>query len=101
MSSNFARKNPLAAIAAFQIAFPAGTVRDVRLLLRCADKDFWPPGYAKIAAAAAADERIIILDNLPDGFLSVTSTTASTCICRSTEARAMVLILPRRRVLEP
>jgi len=63
MSSSFARKNPMAAIAAFQMALPAASVRDARLLLRCAEKDGWPPGDAQMAAAAAADERITVLDS--------------------------------------
>lgn len=63
LSSGFARKNPLAAIAAFQTAFPAEAVCDARLLLRCSDKDAWRPGYAQMLAAAAADARITVLDS--------------------------------------
>jgi glycosyltransferase involved in cell wall biosynthesis len=61
MSSNFARKNPLAAIAAFQAAFPPGG-REARLILRCNDRDIWPPGHAALEKAAAADPRILIFD---------------------------------------
>ena len=63
MSSSFIRKNPLAAIAAFQQAFASTAVRDARLLLRCAEKGAWPVGYEQLTAAAAADDRIIVLDN--------------------------------------
>ncbi len=62
MSSGFARKNPMAAIAAFQMAFAPDQAGDVRLLLRCNEAEAWPVGYAELAAAAAADNRIILFD---------------------------------------
>jgi glycosyltransferase involved in cell wall biosynthesis len=62
MSSNFERKNPLAAITAFRAAFPASTVRDVALILRCNDIDSWPPGSAAVRDAAANDPRILVVD---------------------------------------
>lgn len=62
MSSNFTRKNPLGAIAAFQAAFPADTARDAMLLLRFPDPKVWPRGAAALAAAAAADPRILLID---------------------------------------
>jgi glycosyltransferase involved in cell wall biosynthesis len=61
-SSNFARKNPLGAIAAFQAAFPADTAGDAMLLLRCHDMEVWPRGAAALAAAADADPRIVLID---------------------------------------
>jgi glycosyltransferase involved in cell wall biosynthesis len=62
MSSNFTRKNPLGALAAFQAAFPADTVDDVALVLRCNDMAVWPRGAAALAAAAADDKRIVLVD---------------------------------------
>ena len=62
MSSNFERKNPMAAITAFQAAFPARKVRDAVLILRCNDIGSWPPGSAALRAAAAEDARILVVD---------------------------------------
>lgn len=59
MASNFARKNPLAAVQAFQRAFSAG--ENALLLLRCADWAGFPPGEAALRAAAAADARVRLL----------------------------------------
>lgn len=61
MSSNYARKNPLGAIAAFKTAFPPGK-RDALLILRCNDPDTWPPGSVELTAAAREDPRIILVD---------------------------------------
>lgn len=61
MASNFARKNPLAAIKAFQRAFPDRRGGE-RLLLRCPDADGYPRGQALLAACAALDPRIGLLD---------------------------------------
>jgi len=61
MGSNFTRKNPLAAIAAFRAAFPPEG-RPARLLLRWNDSDLWPEGTAALAAAAREDPRIILFD---------------------------------------
>ncbi|MGD9968682.1 MAG: hypothetical protein AB7T59_19345 [Hyphomonadaceae bacterium] len=62
MAANFARKNPTAAIAAFQRAFPAGASRPALLLLRCPDLGAFPPGHAELRTAAASDARIRLLD---------------------------------------
>lgn len=62
MSSNYTRKNPLAAIAAFRRAFPPEK-RDARLILRCNDSETWPPGFAELTAAAKEDPRIILMDS--------------------------------------
>lgn len=62
MSSNYARKNPMAAVAAFQAAFPAGGATEACLVLRCNDADVWPPGFRELSAAAATDRRILLLD---------------------------------------
>ncbi|MEQ1618323.1 MAG: glycosyltransferase [Terricaulis sp.] len=61
VASNFARKNPLAAIEAFQRAFPERGGGE-RLLLRCPDADLYPRGQALLAACAALDPRIVLLD---------------------------------------
>lgn len=60
MASNFARKNPLAVVAAFQRAFSDRKGAKV-LLLRCPDADAYPPGRAALQAAAAKDDRIRLL----------------------------------------
>lgn len=63
VSSNFARKNPLSAVQAFQTAFPRNTHHQVRLLLRYRDRDVWPPGIATLENAAKDDNRIILVDS--------------------------------------
>lgn len=63
--SYFARKNPLAVIAAFRAAFPRGR-DDVRLVIKSVNGDRLPDQYALLAAEAARDPRIIC----HDGFLS-------------------------------
>lgn len=60
MGSNFSRKNPLGAVAAFKAAFPDDP--DVLLLIRCHDIDHFPPGMASLQAATAADPRIRVID---------------------------------------
>lgn len=57
MRSTLARKNPLAAIAAFRLAFPPGEGQ-VRLVLRCLDHEVFAEGAEMMRAAARADERI-------------------------------------------
>ena len=59
VASNFARKNPLAAIDAFQRAFPGH--EGAALLLRCADISDYPAGREAIAAAQRDDPRIRLL----------------------------------------
>lgn len=59
MASNFARKNPLATIAAFRAAFPDEEA--ALLLLRCNDLADWPPGREALLAAARADPRIRLI----------------------------------------
>lgn len=61
VASNFARKNPIAAIDAFQRAFPDRN-DGAALLLRCPDLDDYPRGKAQITARTATDARIRILD---------------------------------------
>jgi glycosyltransferase involved in cell wall biosynthesis len=59
-NSYFARKNPEAAIAAFQRAFPAAD-RRTRLILRINGwLEDWPEPGARLAAAARRDPRIIL-----------------------------------------
>jgi glycosyltransferase involved in cell wall biosynthesis len=62
MASNFERKNPLAAIEAFQIAFPAALAPHATLVLRCSDHEAYPAGSAKLRARATADPRIRLTD---------------------------------------
>jgi hypothetical protein len=62
MNSSFERKNPVAAITAFQAAFPARTVCDALLILRCNDIRSWPRGFAALYDAAAEDSRILLVD---------------------------------------
>jgi len=65
-TSNFTRKNPEAAIEAFQMAFPAGQ-DNVALILRCLDMAIFPAGRERLVRAAAGDRRIIILDDASGG----------------------------------
>lgn len=65
MSSNFARKNPLAAVAAFTQAFPDAP--DARLLVRLLDPDDYPRGHAELQAHAARDQRIRIIERADAG----------------------------------
>lgn len=62
MASNFARKNPDAAIAAFQRAFPMPVPNSALLLLRYSDATVFPAGDAALRAAAASDPRIRLFD---------------------------------------
>lgn len=65
MTSNFARKNPLGAVAAFARAFPDDKM--VRLVLRCKDRNLFRKGWNEIEKASRADKRILLLDsNLPN-----------------------------------
>ncbi len=58
LASNFARKNPLGAIAAFRQAF--GSRRDCLLLVKLGGTLDWPADFSLIQAAAAEDDRIRI-----------------------------------------
>jgi glycosyltransferase involved in cell wall biosynthesis len=57
MRSTMARKNPLAAIAAFRLGFPPEEAR-ARLVLRCLDHEVFEAGAAQIRQAATGDTRI-------------------------------------------
>lgn len=57
MRSTMARKNPLAAMAAFRLAFPEEDAR-ARLVLRCLDHEVFEAGAAEMRQAAAGDPRI-------------------------------------------
>jgi glycosyltransferase involved in cell wall biosynthesis len=60
MGSNYARKNPVAAVRAFRQAFPPdGSVR-ARLLIRCNEAQAFPPGIAELETAIAGDARITL-----------------------------------------
>ncbi|THD73087.1 MAG: glycosyltransferase [Bradyrhizobium sp.] len=64
-ASAIARKNPLAAILAFQRAFPADGSVDARLIVKAMNTDndsLWRECLRK----AAADERIVIIDTVLD-----------------------------------
>lgn len=76
MGSNYARKNPMGAIAAFQRAFP-DRAQDTRLILRCGDLETWPTGASELARAVRDDPRILLFDgarrSIPIGELYVVS----------------------------
>lgn len=57
MRSTMARKNPLAAIAAFKLAFAPEDGR-ARLVLRCLDHEVFEAGAAQMRQAAGGDPRI-------------------------------------------
>jgi glycosyltransferase involved in cell wall biosynthesis len=57
MRSTMARKNPLAAMAAFSLAFPPDETQ-ARLVLRCLDYEVFEAGAARMRQAAQSDPRI-------------------------------------------
>ena len=59
MRSSMARKNPLAAIAAFELAFPSN--QNACLILRCLDVHTYAKGYAQLQSAIGASVARIIL----------------------------------------
>jgi glycosyltransferase involved in cell wall biosynthesis len=65
MRSGFARKNPLAAIAAFRAAF--GTDPGVRLIVKVSQAMAYPPGLQALRAAVAGAANIELTDRLLDG----------------------------------
>ncbi len=60
MASSFARKNPLAAVAAFRIAFGADPSR--RLLIKLTNPSAYPPGMAELMKSIAGAPNITIMD---------------------------------------
>ncbi len=60
MGSNYARKNPVAAVRAFRQAFPPECPVTARLLIRCNEAHAWPAGIAELEAAIAGDTRITL-----------------------------------------
>ena len=60
MGSNFARKNPVAAVQAFRLAFPADGEVTARLVLRCNEAEAYPAGIAALEAAIGGDTRIVL-----------------------------------------
>ena len=64
LTSNYPRKNPMGAVAAFQKAFPSDET--VRLILRALDGEVYPNGMAELKRAAACDRRIIVIEHSSD-----------------------------------
>ncbi|TAM57949.1 MAG: glycosyltransferase family 1 protein [Rhodanobacter sp.] len=64
-NSFLSRKNPLAVIAAFRLAFADGR-HDVRLLIKSSNGHRYPYKLQELLKAAAADRRIIIRDEVID-----------------------------------
>ena len=60
-TSNFTRKNPVAAIMAFRLAFPNKN-EDVGLIIRSLDMTVYRQGMDLLRRGAADDPRILILD---------------------------------------
>ena len=60
MTSGFARKNPLATIRAFQLAF--GDDRTVRLIVKCSNASSYPEGLALLKEAKGSADNITIID---------------------------------------
>jgi hypothetical protein len=61
-SSNFARKNPIAAIRAFQKAFPSDIYPTAKLIIRYRDGYVWPLGVKELQNEAKNENRLIIFD---------------------------------------
>ncbi len=60
MGSNYARKNPRAAVEAFQQAFPTDASVPARLMIRCNEVEAYPAGIAELKNAISGDPRIIL-----------------------------------------
>jgi glycosyltransferase involved in cell wall biosynthesis len=58
-ASSIARKNPLAAIAAFRLAF--GDDPSARLIVKAANASVFPPGFAMIENAVRAANNIVLI----------------------------------------
>jgi glycosyltransferase involved in cell wall biosynthesis len=65
MASGFTRKNPLAAVRAFKLAFGEGG-NDARLILKTHHVSAYSAGYAELAALIGGDPRISVLDRTMD-----------------------------------
>ncbi len=61
MGSCFARKNPMAAVEAFQLAFPPA-VDDARFVMRCSDGVQFLPGLSALETKSKQDPRIVLID---------------------------------------
>jgi glycosyltransferase involved in cell wall biosynthesis len=64
MASGFTRKNPVAAVRAFKLAFGDGA--DARLILKTHHVSAYAAGCAELAAAIDGDPRITLLDRTMD-----------------------------------
>jgi glycosyltransferase involved in cell wall biosynthesis len=60
-NSNFARKNPVAAVEAFRLAFPGD--EDARLIVRCNDVAGYDKLFTHLRSLGDGDSRILIWDN--------------------------------------
>ncbi len=60
-NSNFARKNPVAAVEAFRLAFPGD--EDARLIVRCNDVAGYDKLFSHLRSLGDDDSRILIWDN--------------------------------------
>jgi len=64
-NSHVARKNPLAAVAAFRAAFP-GERNDVRLVVKSSNGQWHDEGLRALMQAAGGDPRIMVRDEVID-----------------------------------
>src|SRR3954467_99321 len=65
MASGFTRKNPVAAVRAFKLAFGGGAA-DARLILKTHHVSAYAAGHGELAAAIDGDPRITLLDRTLD-----------------------------------
>jgi glycosyltransferase involved in cell wall biosynthesis len=65
MASGFTRKNPVAAVRAFKLAFGDGAT-DARLILKTHHVSAYAAGHGELAAAIDGDPRITLLDRTLD-----------------------------------
>ena len=65
MASGFTRKNPVAAVRAFKLAFSDGAA-DARLILKTHHVASYAAGYGELTAAIDGDPRITLLDRTLD-----------------------------------
>jgi glycosyltransferase involved in cell wall biosynthesis len=64
-NSSWHRKNPIAAVKAFRLAFPRMR-EDVRLLIKSSNGHHYPEQLHQLLAAAAGDPRILVRDDVID-----------------------------------
>jgi glycosyltransferase involved in cell wall biosynthesis len=82
INSHLARKNPLALVRAFRLAFDSSDT-EVALLLRVNGRPEHQPGWAEVAAECVVDRRIRILSGTLDRQAALSVVAAADCLVSS------------------